>query len=119
MFDALSTYITNTVFSNIHVPLSTSSSTEDPTSLPAVIALFDSNLTISNSSFTISCIKAVGSTITVVNEVTFSNNSAYSGTGFIFAKSSTLVSREDSNVIFNHNHAINIGGVFYIATEET
>ena len=122
LFDAHSTYITNTVFSNIHVPLSTSSSTEDPTTLPAVISLFDSNLTISNSSFTgntISCIKAVGSTITIVNKVTFSNNSAYSGTGFILAKSSTLVVREDSNVIFKNNHAINNGGIFYIATEET
>ena len=122
LFDALSTYITNAVFSNIHVPLSTSSSTEDPTTLPAVITLFDSNLTISNSSFTentISSIKAVGSTITILDEVTFSNNSAYSGTGFILAKSSTLVVREDSNVIFKNNHAINNGGIFYIATEET
>ena len=117
----LSTYITNTVFSNIHVPLSTSSSTEDPTTLPAVITLFDSNLTISNSSFTgntISSIKAVGSTITIVNEVTFSNNSAYSGTAFILAKS-RLVVREDSNLFFKNNHAINNGGVFYIATDET
>ena len=119
--DALSTYITNTVFSNIHVPLSTSS-TVDPTSLPAVLTLFDSNLTISNSSFTgntISSIKAVGSTITIVNEVTFSNNRAYAGTGFILVKRSTLVVREDSNVIFQNNHAIYNGGVFYIATEET
>ena len=138
MINTINTYITNTtslitaynttnivlsetVFPNMDVP-STASSTSEPTSLPAVITLYGSTLTITNCTFTrnnISSIKAIGSNVTISGQVLFHDNTASSGTGLIFAKGSLLITTEYSNIHFQNNHAMKYGGVFYISTEES
>ena len=138
IINARNTYITNTtsfitaynttnivlnetIFPNMDAP-STASSTSEPTSLPAVITLYGSTLTITNCTFTrnnISSIKAIGSNITMSGQVLFHNNTASSGTGLILAKGSVLITTEYSNIHFQNNHAMKYGGVFYIRTEES
>ena len=138
MINTANTYITNTtsfitaynttdivlnetIFPNMDAP-STASSTSGPISLPAVITLYGSTLTITNCTFTrnnISSIKAIGSNITMSGQVLFHNNTASSGTGLIFAKKSLLITTEYSNIHFQKNHARKYGGVFYIITEES
>ena len=120
-YDTTNIVIKDTVFANMDIP-STSSSTSEPTNLPAVITLYDSTLTITNCTFTrnnISSIKTINSNVTIYGKVLFYNNTAYSGTGLIFAKNSLLITTDDSNIHFQNNHAINYGGVFYITTEES
>ena len=137
MINTANTYITNTtsfitaynttdivlnetIFPNMDAP-STASRTSGPTSLPEVITLYGSTLTITNCTFTrnnISSIKAIGSNITMSGQVLFHNNTASSGTGLIFAKKSLLITTEYSNIHFQKNHARKYGGVFYIITEE-
>ena len=113
--------LSETVFPNMDVP-STAGSTSEPTSLPAVITLYGSTLTITNCIFTrndISSIKAIGSNVTMSGQVLFHDNTASSGTGLIFAKGSLLITTEYSNIHFQNNHAMKYGGVFYISTEES
>ena len=113
--------LSETVFPNMDVP-STAGSTSEPTSLPAVITLYGSTLTITDCTFTrndISSIKAIGSNVTMSGQVLFHDNTASSGTGLIFAKGSLLITTEYSNVHFQNNHAMKYGGVFYISTEES
>ena len=43
-----------------------------------------------------------------------SNNWAIAGTAFILVQNSILKLAENSHIYFRNNHAINIGGVFYI-----
>ena len=112
--------VNDATFSNM-ISLSTASSASDPTSQPAVITLYGSILSISDCTFTrnvISSVKAVGSNITLSGEVIFSNNRALYGTAFILAENSILIIKDYANVVFQKNHAINYGGVFYISTEE-
>ena len=119
-YDTTNIVLNDTSFSNMYSP-STASSTSEPTSLPAVITLYDSTLIIRDCNFTrnnISSIKTVGSNVTMSGKVLFHNNTASSGTGLIFAKNSLLMLTDDSNIQFLNNHAINYGGVFYINTEE-
>ena len=97
-------------------------STVDPTSLPAIVELYNSNATVCDCSFkknTISAIKAVGSKVTFSGEIEFSHNRALTGTALIFAKGSTLILSENSKVFFTENHASSFGGVIYISTEES
>ena len=113
--------LSETIFPNMDVP-STAGSTSEPTSLPAVITLYGSTLTITDCTFTrndISSIKAIGSNVTISGKVLFHNNTASSGTGLIFAKNSLLITTEYSNIHFQNNHAMKYGGVFYISTEES
>ena len=113
--------LTNNIFHNMDVP-STAGSSSEPTSLPAVITLYGSTLTITDCTFTrndISSIKAIGSNVTMSGQVLFHNNTASSGTGLIFAKGSLLITTEYSNIHFQNNHAMKYGGVFYISTEES
>ena len=120
-YDTTNIVIKDTVFTNMDIP-STSSSTSEPTNLPAVITLYGSTLTIKNCNFTrnsISSIKTINSNVTISGKVLFYNNTAYSGTVLIFAKNSLLITKDDSNIHFQNNHAINYGGVFYITTEES
>ena len=137
MMNAANTYITNTTslitaydttnivlndtsFSNMYAP--TASSASEPTSLPAVITLYNSTLIIRQCNFTrnnISSIKTIGSNVTMCGKVLFHYNTASSGTVLIFAKNSLLIPTDDSNIQFENNHAINYGGVFYIETEES
>ena len=113
--------LSETVFTNMDFP-STAGSTSEPTSLPAVITLYGSTLTITDCTFTrndISSIKAIGSNVTMSGQVLFHNNTASSGSGLIFAKGSLLITTEYSNIHFQNNHAMKYGGVFYISTEES
>ena len=113
--------LNDTSFSNMDDP-STASSTSEPTSLPAVITLYNSILIIRDCNFTknkISSIKAISSNVTMSGKVLFNNNTASSGTVLIFAKNSLLIITNYSNVQFQNNHALNHGGVFYITTEES
>ena len=113
--------LSETVFTNMDVP-STAGRTSEPTSLPAVITLYGSTLTITDCTFTrndISSIKAIGSNVTMSGQVLFHNNTASSGSGLIFAKGSLLIITEYSNIHFQNNHAMKYGGVFYISTEES
>ena len=113
--------LNETIYPNMDAP-STASSTSEPTSLLAVITLYDTTLTITNCTFTgnrISSIKAISSNVTIFGKVLFYNNTASSGTGLIFGKKSHLITTEQSNIHFQNNHAMKCGGVFYITTEES
>ena len=120
-YDTTNIVLNDTLFSNMYAP-STASSTSEPTSLPAIITLYNSTLIIRDCNFTrnnISSIKTIGSNVTMSGKVLFHNNTASSGTGLIFAKNSLLIPTDDSSIEFENNHAINYGGVFYIETEES
>ena len=109
--------IYNTSFTDVSAQ--STSSTEDPTSLPAVIVVYQSTLHVSGCAFTrniISAIVAYASNITVSSDLTFSNNRALAGTAFILVQDSILTSTENNRMYFVSNHATNIGGVFYISS---
>ena len=113
--------VNDSIFHNMDVQ-STVSSTSEPTSLPAVITVYESTLTITDCTFTgnkMSSIKAFSSNLTLSGKVLFHNNIALSGTALIFAKNSLLIITDSSNIHFQNNHAINYGGVLYISTEES
>ena len=119
-YDTTNIVLNDTSFSNMYAP--TASSASEPTSLPAVIILYNSTLIIRDCNFTrnnISSIKTIGSNVTMCGKVLFHYNTASSGTVLIFAKNSLLIPTDDSNIQFENNHAINYGGVFYIETEES
>ena len=136
LLNAIATYITNTasfiIASNSIIAMednvisrkthsTTTSNTDDPTSLPAVITLYDSTMAIRNCTFTgnsVSSIKAFRSNVTLSGEVIFSHNRAFSGTAFILGKS-VLTIGESCTVTFLSNHAAHYGGVFYLTTEES
>ena len=120
-YDTTNIVFNDTSFSDMYAP-STASSTSEPTSLPAVITLYNSNLIVRDCNFTrntISSIKTISSNVTMSGKVLFNNNTASSGTVLIFAKNSLLIITNYSNVQFQNNHALNHGGVFYITTEES
>ena len=119
-YDTTNIVLNDTSFSNMYAP--TASSASEPTSLPAVITLYNSTLIIRDCNFTrnnISSIKTIGSNVTMCGKVLFHYNTASSGTVLIFVKNSLLIPTDDSNIQFENNHAINYGGVFYIETEES
>ena len=114
-------YLRESIFSGMSSS-STISSTVDPTSLPAIVELYDSNATVYNSSFTnntVSGFKAIGSEVTFSGEMTFSHNRVLTGSVLIFARSSTLILTENCKVFFTENYASRFGGVVYINTEES
>ena len=120
-YDTTNIALNDTLFTNMDAP-STASSTSEPTSLPAVITLYGSTLTITNCIFMrndLSSIKTISSNVTMSGKVLFHNNTASSGTVLIFAKNSLLITTDYSNIQFQNNHAINYGGVFYINAEES
>ena len=120
MLYSINTVIYNTSFTDVSAQSLYSPSTTLPESLPAVIALYRSMLVISECDFTrnnISAVVAYASNITVSGGLTFSNNTAFTGTAFILVKDSILISTENSHIYFLNNHAVNIGGVFYIASD--
>ena len=107
--------IQNSSFVDINPPSSVS--TTGPSTLPAIIALFQSTLEIRDCSFNqnhLSAVRAHKSNITLSGNVVFSNNTAVSGTAFILVEGSIISLVRDSNVKFEHNFATNTGGVFYI-----
>ena len=88
----------------------------------AVISLHNSTLNLSRCTFTgnrITGIKASASNITLSGNLTFSNNSAYTGSAFILLDNSILILTENSRVHFINNHATNTGGVFSIFNSQT
>ena len=92
------------------------------TSQPAVISLHNSTLNLSRCTFTgnrITGIKASASNITLSGNLTFSNNSAYTGAAFILLDNSILILTENCRVHFINNHATNTGGVFSIFNSQT
>ena len=85
---------------------------------PAVITLQNSILNLSRCTFTgnrITGIKASASSITLSGNLTFSNNSAYTGSAFILIDNSILILTENCRVHFINNHVTNTGGVFSIS----
>ena len=111
--------IQNSSFVDINPPSSVS--TTGPSTLPAIIALFQSTLEIRDCSFNqnhISAVRAHKSNITLSGNVVFSNNTAVSGTAFILVEGSIIHLVEDSNVKFENNFAKNTGGVFYIGVND-
>ena len=120
-YTSKNSFLVDSEFSNVTSVSLTTSSAADPTSLPALIVLYSSALTIHNCTFVgnnISSIKAFSSNVVLSGQVIFSNNRAFAGTAFIFARNSTLIITNNSQVSFLTNRAINYGGVFYVATEE-
>ena len=116
-----SIHLEDIIFSGMSSP-STINNTIDPTSLPAIVELYNSNATVCNCSIirnTISFIKAIGSGVTFSGELTFSHNRAVTGTALIFARSSTLILTENCNALFIENEVSHYGGVIYINTEES
>ena len=110
-----------TIFSGMSSHSKLSSST-DPTSLPAIVELYNSIAVVYNCSVIgnfISFIKAFDSQVIFSGELTFSHNRALVGTVLIFARCSTLIIPENCTVFFIANQALNYGGVFYIHTEES
>ena len=116
-----------TVYSSFDISISVSSFmsmkpltfASDPTSLPSVLLLYYSTLSMSNCSFSgneISGVKLFGSNVTLSGQLSFINNTAPSGTAFILSKDSSLRLSREGHTIFANNRATNTGGVFYIAT---
>ena len=119
MLSSINTVIYNTSFTDVSAQSLYSTSTTYLESPPAVIVLYWSMLLVSECDFTrnnISAVVAHASNITVSGGLTFSNNTAFTGTAFILVKDSILTSTENSHIYFLNNHATNIGGVFYIAS---
>ena len=88
---------------------------------PAVITLNNSTLHLSRCTFMgnrITCIKAIASSITLSGNLTFSNNSAYTGSAFILVDNSIVILTENCRVHFINNHATNTGGVFSISNTQ-
>ena len=88
---------------------------------PAVITLINSTLNLSRCTFMgnrITCIMAIASSITLSGNLTFSNNSAYTGSAFILVDNSILILTENCRVHFINNHATNTGGVFSISNTQ-
>ena len=56
--------------------------------------------------------------MTLSGNLIFSNNTAVAGTAFILVQSSVLFLTNTSQIEFENNYAINIGGVFYIDTNQ-
>ena len=118
MLSSINTLIYNTSFTDVSAQSLYSTSTTYLKSPPAVIVLYWSMLLVSECDFTrnnISAVVAHASNITVSGGLTFSNNTAFTGTAFILVKDSILTSAENSHIYFLTNHATNIGGVFYIS----
>ena len=95
--------------------------TTNPSTLPAIIGLYQSTLEISECSFKqnhISAVTAHESNITLSGNVVFSNNTAVSGTAFILVQGSIIILVKTSNVKFKNNYATNTGGVFYIGVND-
>ena len=116
----LSTYTQINDSSFTDVEASTTATTADPNSQPAIIVLYQSTLHISECHFTgnhISAIRGDASNITVSGILTFSSNKAFAGTAFILSMDSVLSLAEKSHVYFLNNRATNIGGVFYVVTD--
>ena len=93
-------------------------STADPTTLPAVIVLYSSSLHVNGCNITsnnVSAVNAYASNITAYSDVEISNNKAIAGAAFILVHNSILKLTEHSHIHFRNNHAINVGGVFYIS----
>ena len=93
---------------------------QTPTSLPAIIVLYQSTLHISECHFTgnhISAIRGDASNITVSGNLTFASNKAFAGNAFILSMDSVLSLAEQSHIYSLNNRATNIGGVFYIVTD--
>ena len=114
-------YFEEAIFSGLSSSCTTCS-TADPTSQPAIMELYNSNVTVCNCNFTkntVSAIKAIGSNVTFCGELKFTHNRALTGTALIFARSSTLILTENCKVYFIENRASSIGGVIYINTEES
>ena len=112
---SVSTLIYNTSFSDVSTQSTTSA--EDSTSPPAVIAVYQSALCVTHCDFTRNVISAIGayaSNITVSGDLTFSNNKAFIGAAFILIQDSILTSAINSHISFLSNHATDVGGVFYI-----
>ena len=113
------TVIQNSSFVGINVPYSVG--TTNPSLQPAIIALYQSTLEISDCSFKqnhISAVTAHESNITLSGNVVFSNNTAVSGTAFILVQGSIISLVKNSNVKFENNYATNTGGVLYIGNDE-
>ena len=88
---------------------------------PAVITLNNSTLNLSSCTFMgnrITCIKAIASSITLSGNLTFSNNSAYTGSAFILVGNSVVILTEHCRVHFINNHATNTAGVFSISNTQ-
>ena len=87
--------IYNISFVNIYPP--NSEGTTNPSTLPAIIALYQSTLEISECSFKqndISVIRAHVSNVTLSGNLVFSNNTAILGTAFILVQGSVIESVE-------------------------
>ena len=89
---------------------------------PAVVAIYHSTLNLTRCIFTgnkITAIKAVASNITLTGKLTFSNNTAFTGTAFILLEDSILIPAENCRAHFINNHVTNTGGVFSISNTQT
>ena len=119
VWSSTETIIQNSSFVGINQPNSVG--TTNPSSLPAIIGLYQSTLEISECSFKqnhISAVRAHESNITLSGNVVFSNNTAVSGTAFILVQGSIISMIKNSNVKFKNNYATNTGGVFYIGAND-
>ena len=116
-----SIYLVDIIFSGMSSSSEMSSST-DPTSLPAIVDIYNSSATVHNCSIignSISFIKALKSSVTFSGEIIFSHNRALAGTALIFATMiNTLILTANCKVFFINNHASHWGGAIYIQTEE-
>ena len=119
IWSSTETVIKKSSFSGINPPSSVG--TTNPSTLPAIIGLYQSTLEISECSFKqnhISAVTAHESNITLSDNVVFSNNTAVSGTAFILVQGSIISLAKSSNVKFENNYATNTGGVFYIIVND-
>ena len=98
-----------------------SASITNPSTLHAIIAIYQSTLEISECSFKqnhISAVRAHESNVTLSGNVLFSNNTAVFGTAFVLLHGSIIRLVRNTNIIFKNNYATNAGGVFYIGLND-
>ena len=115
IYSSTYTHISNSSFTDSK--LSGIAITTAPNSIPAVIEVYYSNLFFSECQFvrnSVSAVRAYASNITMSGDLVFSGNKAIAGTAFVLLHNSILIFVENSHTYFTNNHAINIGGVFYI-----
>ena len=119
IWSSTTTRIHNTSFVNINSLIS--EGTTNPSTLPAIISLYQSTLEISECSFKqnhISAVRAHASNVTLSGNLIFSNNTAISGAAFILVQGSIIILLENSHIHFENNYATNTGGVFYISSND-
>ena len=114
VFKCIDTKFVESSFLDVSYPAVTTGA--DPTTLPAIIAVYFSNVELNQCNFSrnsLSCMKALNSTVTLRGIVSFTDNTAIAGTAFLLVKDSRIAITDNTHGVFDSNQAADTGGVFY------